>query len=353
MRGISIASLVRLIVCSGLMLWALAVSPAQAQSSVRPPEASPTDGMVPGEVQGNRSDADFWRDINHGAVGKVSIPDQKAAVLINRSGEGWRNLRMDTILLWAGIFIGGSLVGVLGFGIVYGKFKLDAPRTGRVIPRFSQAERWVHWLVACLFILLGLSGLVILFGRTLLKPVIGADALAVIANASLQAHNLLGPIFVAGLAMMLMLFFKDNVYQKGDFKWAMMGGFFSRHHPPSWKYNLGEKSWYWLLAFAGTAISVSGVLLIFPAVLDNVQNLQLSLLVHAISAIALIAASLGHIYLGIWGVEGALDSMTLGYVDETWGMEHHRWWAEEEMKKDHVVEGAPDAVLAAKNAEAS
>ncbi|HEY9163634.1 MAG TPA: cytochrome b/b6 domain-containing protein, partial [Magnetovibrio sp.] len=123
--------------------------------------------------------------------------------------------------------------------------------------------------------------------------------------------------------------------------------------PPSWKYNLGEKSWYWLLAFAGTAISVSGVFLIFPAVPENVQNLQLSQVVHVISAIALIAASLGHIYLGIWGVEGALDSMTLGYVDETWGMEHHRWWAEEELKKDHVVEGAPDAVLAAKNAEAS
>lgn len=357
MRGSSITRLMRLFGFVGFVLCALSVSAAQAEmpSSVRlaAPVAAemPTDGSVPGNVSGNQSDADFWRGVNHGEVGTVSIPDKKAAVLINRTGEYWRSARSGPVLFWGGVLIGGALLSVVGFALVYGKFKLHGPRTGRVIPRFSQPERWVHWFVAGLFIMLGLSGLVMLFGRYVLKPVIGADALGAMANASLQAHNLLGPIFVIALAIMLVLYFKDNFYQKGDFVWALKGGFFSSNHPPSWKYNLGEKTWYWLLAFAGTAVSVSGVVLIFPALSSDVQGLQLSQIVHVISAIALLSASMGHIYLGVWGVEGALDSMTLGYVDETWGLEHHRWWAELEIKKDHVVEGAPDAVLAANQAE--
>ena len=360
MRGIPIARLIKLIGFCGLVLWGVCASSVNAQaqtsSSVRPPvvvEASPTDGTVPGAVQGNTSDAEMWRSVNHGNVGYVSIPDKQAGLMINRAGELWRTVRAGPVLLWGGVLIGGSLLSVIGFGLVYGKFKLHSARTGRVIPRFSQGERWVHWFVAGLFMILGLTGLVILFGRPILKPVIGAEGLGIVANASLQAHNLLGPIFVVALAIMLVMYFKDNVYQKGDFAWAMKGGFFSRHHPPSWKYNLGEKSWYWLLVFAGTAISVSGVVLIFPSLPGDLQSLQLAQIVHVICAIALITASLGHIYLGVWGVEGALDSMTLGYVDETWGLEHHRWWAEDEIGKHHNVEGAPSAVLAAHTAEAS
>jgi len=357
MRGTATLRLTRLLGFAGILLWGLSVSPVQAESpnSVRlsTPDQVQSDGTVPGNVLGNTSDADFWRGVNHGEVGKVSIPDKKAAVMINRTGETWRNVRTGPVMLWGGLLIGGALLSVVGFGIVYGKFKLHGPRTGRVIPRFSQPERWVHWFVAGLFMILGLSGLVIMFGRTVLKPIIGADALSIMANASLQAHNLLGPIFIVALVIMLVLYLKDNIYQNGDFVWAFKGGFFSSHHPPSWKYNLGEKSWYWLLFFAGGAISVSGVVLIFPTLPGDVQGLQLSQIVHVVSAIALISASLGHIYLGVWGVEGALDSMTLGYVDETWGLEHHRWWAELEIKKDHLVEGAPDAVLAANKAENS
>jgi len=357
MQAIPIARLMFMIGFCALVSWGLSAGSAQAQasSSVRAPlaDAAPADGTVPGGALGNSSDAEFWRGVNHGTIGKVSIPDKKSGLMINRQGEDWRQLRMDKLVLWGGVLLGLSLAGALGFGLVYGKFNLHAPRTGRVIPRFSQAERWVHWFAASLFILLGLTGLVILFGRFLLKPIIGANALGAVANASLQAHNLLGPIFIVALACMLVLYFKDNFFQKGDFVWALKGGFFSSHHPPSWKYNLGEKSWYWLLAFAGGALALSGVFLIFPTLLDDLKGLQLSQIVHTVAAVVLIAASIGHIYLGVWGVEGALDSMTLGYVDETWGLEHHRWWAEQEIKKDHVVEGAPDAVLAAKKAESS
>ena len=308
---------------------------------------------VPGHVKGSSSDSDLWRDIKSGTRGTVSIPDKKAGVMINPYGEDWRLFRGESMPFWSSVLVGLALLSVIGFALAYGKIKLDGPRTERFIARFTQMERWVHWFVAGLFIMLALSGLVVLFGRTLLKPIIGAEALGTIANASLQAHNLLGPLFIIGLVLMLVIFLKDNLYQKGDFVWAFKGAFFSSDHPPSWKYNLGEKSWYWLLAFGGTAVCVSGVFLIFPNLLTDLTDMQLSHVVHAIAAVVLITASVGHIYLGVWGVEGALDSMTLGYVDETWGLEHHRWWAEEEIKKNHSVDGAPDVVLAAKKSEDS
>ena len=45
--------------------------------------------------------------------------------------------------------------------------------------------------------------------------------------------------------------------------------------------------------------------------------------------VLVVAASLGHMYLGTVGVEGALEGMTTGRVDEAWGLEHHDLWAKE------------------------
>ena len=49
-------------------------------------------------------------------------------------------------------------------------------------------------------------------------------------------------------------------------------------------------------------------------------------LIHAVAAILLMALSLGHIYLGTIGMEGAYQSMRTGYVDETWAKERHELW---------------------------
>jgi hypothetical protein len=46
-------------------------------------------------------------------------------------------------------------------------------------------------------------------------------------------------------------------------------------------------------------------------------------------AIIFITASLGHIYIGTLGMEGAAESMTQGYVDSNWAAEHHNLWLAE------------------------
>ena len=42
---------------------------------------------------------------------------------------------------------------------------------------------------------------------------------------------------------------------------------------------------------------------------------------------------MGHIYMGTVGMEGALQAMKTGYVDETWAKEHHELWYNETKAK--------------------
>lgn len=307
------------LILAPIFVLVMLLVPAQAQ----------TQGQVPGKALGEESDSDFWRQMRRSQPFNLSGKATGTPVLIQSPGEEWRSLRNGPLSYWGGMLIGISALCVVGFYFIRGRINISGGRTGKNIPRFSQPERWIHWFVASLFILLALSGLLIMFGRYILSPLIGKEAWSAIASASLQAHNLLGPLFFIALLIMLGVYMKDNIWQKGDLIWVLKGGFFSKEHPPSWKYNLVEKGWFWLLFFAGLAISLSGLLLDFPWVADLVQQLQLAHLIHGGAAVILIAAALAHIYLGTIGVEGALEGMTHGTVDENWANEHHKWWGDQ------------------------
>jgi formate dehydrogenase subunit gamma len=57
--------------------------------------------------------------------------------------------------------------------------------------------------------------------------------------------------------------------------------------------------------------------------------MQIAHMIHAAAAILMMAAFLGHIYMGTLGVRGAFRAMRTGYVDEAWAHEHHAHWAED------------------------
>ncbi len=84
-----------------------------------------------------------------------------------------------------------------------------------------------------------------------------------------------------------------------------------------------------MVILVGIVISVTGVLMLFPWLVDDVRWLQLSTILHALGAVALIAVAFGHIYVGTIGMEGSLESMLKGEVDENWAKEHHDLWYEE------------------------
>ena len=73
-------------------------------SSVRPPASqkwgAPAD--VPTTVLPQESDPTVWGLIRHGRKGSVSIPNQRAGLLVQSQGEDWRVFRNDSLFKFGG-----------------------------------------------------------------------------------------------------------------------------------------------------------------------------------------------------------------------------------------------------------
>jgi formate dehydrogenase subunit gamma len=177
------------------------------------------------------------------------------------------------------------------------------------------------------FVILGLTGLNITFGKILLLPLIGPDAFSSVSEVAKYAHNFTSFSFVAGLVLIIVIFFKDNIPEKVDLEWLKQGGgFIKNKHAPAGRFNPGEKAVYWLSLAAGIVVSVSGFVLLFPFYGTNIADMQIAQAVHAIVAVLFIALILGHIYIGTLGMEGAFEAMGTGEVDLNWAREHHDVW---------------------------
>ncbi len=273
--------------------------------------------------------ADYWREVRQGVPGLSQVQGAESGVLINAEGQAWRDLRNGPIKKYGGTIL-LAMIGVIAlFYLVKGQMKLSEPPTGRKMQRFTSFERFAHWGTAVTFVLMGITGLAILFGRTVLGPLIGSEGLGGLLALGKLVHNYLGPVFLFFTILLIGAFLRDNVWQKCDAAWiAKAGGLFSGGHVPSGRFNFGEKTWFWIgVTFLGLFVAGTGLILNFPALVDRTRELMQDLvLLHAIGAVMLLALSFGHIYMGTIGVEGALDSMKTGEVDETWAKEHHEIW---------------------------
>lgn len=290
-----------------------------------------TQGAVPGKSLGTTSDSELWRRLRGGESFKLTHPSLGTGVLVQSQGEDWRALRNGPISTYGGYFIVAMMIAIIAFFAFRGRVKTENP-TGRMVERFDMLSRITHWAVAILFVLLAVSGVVILYGKYILAPVLGASTFAAIASASLQAHNLLGPLFAIAIFFMFFVYVKDNIASLRDLEWITKGGILFRHGVPSGKFNFGEKTWFWISMIGGLALAVSGLYLVMPGILEGSRETQqLANIVHGIAAVVCIGASIGHIYLGTIGMDGAFDGMITGEVDEAWAQEHHSDWAEEVM----------------------
>ena len=273
--------------------------------------------------------APFWREVRRDQnSGITTVKGAETGVLVQMEGDAWRHIRNGPVTLWGGILLIAVVSAILLFHAMKGQLKLSERPTGRRMTRFSGAERAVHNTVAGSFVLLAIGGLLLLFGKHLLLPVLGHTVLSLMLQVLKPVHNFLGLVFFASLLIMIVMWAKDNLWANIDAQWIMRaGGLFDRTHVPSWRFNFGEKTWFWFgVTILGLTVSVSGLLLDFPAILQLRANLQLANLVHGIGALAMMLLAFGHIYMGTIGVEGALEAMKTGDVDEVWAKEHHELW---------------------------
>lgn len=294
--------------------------------------AQDTDNQLRPPSIGQDNNAEMWRAIRQGIQGKVSIPDKKAGVLVQSEGEEWRSIRNGPVSNYGVWLILGTIAVLALFFTVRGRIRIENGRTGRTILRFASFERFIHWTVAVSFILLALTGLNLLYGRYVVKPWMGADTFAMVTLAGKFVHNYIGLLFILGLTIMFLIWIRQNVPTRIDLIWlAKGGGMFKRGvHPPARKFNAGQKIVFAAVIIGGALLSYSGLNLMFPFTLETtVQDMQQTQLLHAIGALALTAVIIAHIYIGTIGMEGAIDAMWSGRVEENWAREHHNLWFKE------------------------
>lgn len=269
-------------------------------------------------------------------IGRVSIPDQKLATLVQPEGRTWREFRMEWLVWGAAIVMLGTLAVLAAFFLWRGRITLDRPRSGRWVPRFSGMDRFAHWTTALSFVTLAITGVLITFGRYLLIPLIGHPAFTVTAEVSKSLHNFSSVAFVIGIVMMLVLWVRDNIPDRSDLEWIRHGGgLFKRgsFHPESGRFNAGQKGMFWAVILGGIAMAVTGYMLMMPFTLTGIAGMQIVHVIHSVLAALMIALIFGHIYIGTIGMEGAFDAMGRGKVDETWAIEHHRGWYEAQRRQ--------------------
>jgi formate dehydrogenase subunit gamma len=259
--------------------------------------------------------------------GRIDIPDTKASVLIQPAGRTWDYFHEVLLHRGGAIVILGMIAILAAAYLIMGRLRVTAGRSGQKIVRFKAFERFSHWLTAMSFVILGLTGLNITFGKILLLPVIGPDAFSSVSEAAKYVHNFTSFSFVAGLVLIIVIFFEDNIPEKVDLEWLKQGGgFIKNKHAPAGRFNPGEKAVYWLSLAAGVVVSVSGFILLFPFFGTDIADMQIAQAVHAIVAVLFVALILGHIYIGTLGMEGSFEAMGTGEVDLNWAKEHHDVW---------------------------
>jgi formate dehydrogenase subunit gamma len=287
----------------------------------------------------NNPRANFWRAVRDGVPGYTSVASEAHKVLIQNSGQNWREIRngpLANIAPW----VLAAVLAIIGlFYVAAGRDRLEEPRSGDLILRFSLAERILHWVTAVLFILMAITGLSMLFGRAILIPVFGYSGFASYMQVGKMVHNYCGPIFLAGVVIEIIVWIKDNIPKKMDLIWFKnLGGMIGKGpRPHSGKVNGGEKAWFWIVVIAGLGIGITGLILDFPNFGQSRLTIQVAHIIHASLAILFIAASFGHIYIGTIGAEGTFEGMWSGKVDASWAKQHQDLWYEEKVGPESIA----------------
>ncbi len=347
-------TLLALALLAGLPATALAQAETNAphagptpQSQQQEQTAPPGLYQIPGQQNVTRpEDVPLFVPAQDQLVGRVSIPDSKLATLVQPEGRTWREFRTFWLRWGAAAVILGMAALLTIFYLVKGKIRIERGRSGRTVTRFSGPERFAHWTLSGSFLILAVTGLVVTFGRPLLIPLIGHPAFTALSEGTKVVHNFTAVPFVIGLLMVLVFWIRDNIPEKADIAWVKSGGGIIKkqdYHPETGRFNAGQKILYWGVIFGGLALTISGAMMMVPFGITGISGMQIAHVVHAALSALMIAAILGHIYIGTIGMEGAFDAMGSGEVDENWAMEHHYGWYKEmfAQRREPGMRGVP------------
>ena len=264
-------------------------------------------------------------------IGVSSLPYANANLFERPFARDWRLGLADIAThLGALAILGFSLLLALILAI-RGRVPIAEGHSGRTVKRFGLIERATHWMTSLSFIMLALTGTVIAYGDTLIRP-FSEPLLGELGWLATWGHVIFFPSFTLGIATMVVMWLWKNLPSRLDLHWlARGGGFFSDDpdNPPARKFNAGQKLVFWAAFLGGLVMVATGVTLMFPFYWFDLAGMSWTMLTHAMVGVLMIAIFIGHIYIGTVGMQGAFWAMWNGRVDRNWAREHHELWLAE------------------------
>ena len=185
---------------TGWLVLALAFAlPAAAQQAPAQNDSDKAQQQRAVEQPGNN--APVWREVRSGQPNYTSIPGREAGVLIqpqarfpgqdqmSTAGEAWRLFRNGPVTFYGGWLIVLAVLGIAAFYFTKGPLMLHEKPTGRLVQRFSTVERWAHWTMAISFCVLAVTGMVLLFGKHVLLPILGHTVFGWLGSLAKNLRN--------------------------------------------------------------------------------------------------------------------------------------------------------------------
>jgi len=203
---------------------------------------------------------------------------------------------------------------------------MSEPKT---IERYTPKERGNHWIVAITFILAALSGLALFHpSMFFFADLFGGGPWARIL------HPFIGVVMFLFFCITMVRFWHLNKMTDADRQWmksvkeVMMNR--EKNLPEVGKYNAGQKYMFKLMVACMFLLLLSGIIMWRPyfAASFPVGLVRFAVVVHAVSAVALIIGIIVHVYAAIW-VKGTMRAMVRGDVSAAWAKHHHPGWYKE------------------------
>ncbi|RPH94757.1 hypothetical protein EHM69_06480 [candidate division KSB1 bacterium] len=221
----------------------------------------------------------------------------------------------ESVVKPAALWIVGTLALLLLLHyVVYG------PRTIKrylhndpLVQRFSLFERLAHFFVLAGFLILIVTAFLFFENHRSLN-----------GEAVRNLHTWVGLAFGAGLLGLIILWFQNMLFTKGDAKWLRaLGGYFGWHRTlPAGKFNAGQKLFFWMFSVFGLALIVTGAAMAVLRISPQ-TNLALLYTVHDIAGVFFMVLIITHFYLGVILNPHSLRSIFGGKVSRQWVDEHH------------------------------
>ncbi len=108
--------------------------------------------------------SDLWREVRQRDLpvsGITQVQGVESGVLINADGDRWARFRIENPVRYAPIVLLVVVAILVLFYALRGKVGIEGGLSGRMVKRFTDYERVVHWTLALVFLFLALTGLIL------------------------------------------------------------------------------------------------------------------------------------------------------------------------------------------------